>query len=64
MKKEMGIRDINYISTVDIICNVSNCLIKSGNEYLYWDENHLSLEGAVFLHTEIHRALLGLKARS
>ena len=64
MKIEMDKRDINYISTVDTLCNEFSCRIKSGNKYLYWDENHLSLDGAVILHNEINRALLGLKVRT
>jgi peptidoglycan/LPS O-acetylase OafA/YrhL len=56
MKREMKNLNIRYISTVDILCK-KRCILKNQGAYLYWDENHISLEGAIFLSTDIKNSL-------
>jgi peptidoglycan/LPS O-acetylase OafA/YrhL len=40
---------INYVSTSNAFCKKETCMYKLDNKLLYWDEDHLSLDGAKYL---------------
>lgn len=40
---------IDYVSTSNMFCKKAACVYKVNNRLLYWDEDHLSLDGAKYL---------------
>ena len=48
---------IEYLSSSTKFCNKKECVIKDDGKYLYWDENHLSLDGAAYLKPYLLRAI-------
>ena len=52
-----AIKGIEYLSSSTIFCKEKECIIKDDGEYLYWDENHLSLDGAAYLKPYLLRAI-------
>lgn len=48
---------IQYLSSSLTFCNQKQCVIKDAGKYLYWDENHLSLDGAAYLKPHLLRAI-------
>lgn len=44
---------INYFDTSNKFCSATKCKYKQENKYLFWDENHLSLDGAEFIRSSI-----------
>lgn len=55
--KTLGKNGIRYFDTSEIFCNYEKCKYKHKNKFLYWDENHLSLDGAEFLRSAIVKLL-------
>lgn len=51
------IEGIQYSSSSTIFCNEKECIIKDDGKYLYWDENHLSLDGAAYLKPHLLKAI-------
>jgi peptidoglycan/LPS O-acetylase OafA/YrhL len=47
------IATLDFLSISDVFCDRKQCLIKKFGRYLYWDENHLSLEGARHLQNTL-----------
>ena len=48
---------IQYLSSSSKFCNRQECVIKDDGKYLYWDENHLSLDGAAYLKPHLLKAI-------
>jgi hypothetical protein len=48
---------IQYISSSSKFCNRQECVIKDDGKYFYWDENHLSLDGAAYLKPHLLKAI-------
>lgn len=45
----LNLHGIDYVSTSNIFCKKEACVYKVNNRLLYWDEDHLSLDGAKYL---------------
>lgn len=57
LKKLSGNEKIEYLSSSLKLCNKRECLIKDEGKYFYWDENHLSLDGADYLKPYLLEAI-------
>lgn len=57
LKKLAVFKGIEYLSSSRIFCNEKECVMKDDRKYLYWDENHLSLDGAEYLRPYLLRAI-------
>ena len=57
LNKLAAIEGIEYLSSSLKICNGKECVIKDDGKYLYWDENHLSLDGAAYLKPYLLKAI-------
>jgi len=57
LNKLAAINGIEYLSSSSIFCNKHECVIKNDGKYLYWDENHLSLDGAEYLRPHLLKAI-------
>lgn len=57
LNKLAAIEGIEYLSSSLKFCNEEECVIKKDGRYLYWDENHLSLDGAAHLKPHLLRAI-------
>ncbi len=45
----LNLHGIKYVSTSNTFCKMESCVYKVDNRLLYWDEDHLSLDGAKYL---------------
>jgi len=45
---------VKYVSTYDIFCGKSTCMTSKDDQYLFLDDNHLSLAGASLLYGKIN----------
>lgn len=51
---------VDFLSISNVLCDMKQCLIKKSDKYLFWDENHLSLEGANQLQKTLEETFLKL----
>lgn len=52
-KRKLMSHDIRFYNSSNNFCDQNKCKFKSANKYLFWDENHLSLDGAEFIKNAI-----------
>jgi len=52
--------NIIYFDISNKFCNDTKCKYKQKNKFLFWDENHLSLDGAEFIKSSIS-SILGIR---
>jgi len=48
---------VEYINLDDIICNENQCPLVNDGKFLYLDDDHLSIDGALILYDEVARNL-------
>ena len=57
LRKILKNKDIIYLDSTNTFCSKSKCIYKQEDKFLFWDENHLSLDGAEFMRSSIARIL-------
>jgi hypothetical protein len=52
-KEYLNDSNVGYVPTYPLYCNLNQCITSLNNQYLYLDNNHLSLEGSKLLTDSI-----------
>jgi hypothetical protein len=52
-KEYLNDSNVGYVPTYPLYCNLNQCITSLNNQYLYLDNNHLSLEGSKLLSDSI-----------